>query len=70
MTYADQFGWSLAKNGVVSIRWRGRVVTTLRGGDAARFQTRIAATDAAGAQMVMAKVTGNFKRGNERGGKP
>ena len=30
---------------------------------------RIAATDAAGGQLVMAKVTGNFKRGNERDGK-
>ena len=65
----DQFGCSVAKNGTVSIRWRGRVVTLLRGTDAARFQTRIAATDTVGAQLVMAKVTGNFKRGNEREGK-
>ncbi len=69
MIMDDQFGWSAAKNGPVSIRWQGRVVTLLRGTDAARFQTRIAATDAAGAQLVMAKVTGNFRRGNEREGK-
>ena len=69
MTMEDQFDWSAAKNGTVSIRWQGRVVTILRGTDAVRFQARIAATDAAGGQLVMAKVTGNFKRGNERGGK-
>lgn len=69
MTLDGQFDWSVAKNGTVSIRWRGRVVTQLRGADALRFQARIAASDPAGAQLVMAKVTGNFKRGNERVGK-
>jgi hypothetical protein len=66
MTEADPFDFSTGKNALVAIRWQGQHVTTLRGKDAARFLARIAATDAAGAQLLMAKATGNFKRGNER----
>lgn len=66
MTEADPFDFSVAKNGTVAIRWQGRVVTTLRDKDATRFLARLAATDAQGAQLLMAKATGNFKRGNER----
>jgi hypothetical protein len=60
------FSYRANAEGVVSIRFQGRPVTTLRGKAAARFLTRIDATDAAGAQMEMAKATGNFRRGNER----
>jgi hypothetical protein len=41
------------------------MVTTLAGKEAERFLAKIAA-DPGAAQMVMAKATGNFKRGNER----
>ena len=54
------------KDGTVRIAYRGRVVTTLAGNDAARFLSRVAGADTAQAQLVMAKATGNFKRGNER----
>lgn len=37
----------------------------LKGGKAESFLRRVAGLDAAGQQLVMAKVTGNFKRGNE-----
>jgi hypothetical protein len=50
----------------VRIAYRGKVVTTLAGKEAARFLSRVAGADAAQAQLVMAKATGNFKRGNER----
>ena len=62
----EVFSFRENADGVVSIRFHGRPVTTLRGKAAARFLTRVAASDAAGAQLEMAKATGNFKRGNER----
>ena len=42
---------------------RGRVATILRGAAAERFAAKVAADDA---QEVMARATGNYKRGNER----
>jgi hypothetical protein len=50
----------------IEISHRGRPVTVLRGDSASRFVARIGDLDAAGAQQLMARVTGNFKRGNER----
>jgi hypothetical protein len=69
MTDENQFQWSQAKDGTVTVYWHARPVTTLRGASAARFVTRISVADGNGAQLLMAKVTGNFKRGNERSGK-
>ncbi len=60
------FGWQATKDGRVRISWRGRVVTTLAGDSAARFLREIEAADEDSAQRVMARATGNFKRGNER----
>jgi hypothetical protein len=50
----------------VLIAWHGKQVTILRGNAAARFVERIASLHGKEAQLVMAKATGNFKRGNER----
>ena len=44
----------------------GRVVTTLAGGAAKRFLDRVEGADADAAQQLMARATGNYKRGNER----
>lgn len=51
------------KNGDVVISRHGRVVTTLRGDAATDFLSEVGAGDA---QQLMARVTGNYKRGNER----
>ena len=53
-------------DGTVAISHEGRVVTTLRREKADRFLARAAATDEDGRQQLMARATGNFKRGNER----
>jgi hypothetical protein len=53
-------------DGTVVIRYHDAPVTTLRGRSAERFATRMQASDTAGAQQLMARATGNFKRGNER----
>ncbi len=62
------FSYSLVKDGSVRIRHRHRHVVTLAGERAAAFR---AALEEPGAdeQLLMAKATGTFKRGNERMGK-
>ncbi len=60
------FAWQATKDGSVRIAWRGRVVTTLTGARAARFLHEVEDADEEAAQLLMARATGNFKRGNER----
>jgi hypothetical protein len=47
----------------VEIRHHGRLATTLRRSVAAKFLDDVERVDP---QLVMARVTGNYKRGNER----
>jgi len=54
------------KNGDVQILHHGRVASTLRGAVAADFRSAVAAGDEGDAQQLMARITGNYKRGNER----
>lgn len=61
-----RFDYRELKDGRVVVSWYGRPVTTLAGKEAQRFLKRIAELDDHAAQLVMARVTGNFKRGNER----
>ena len=62
----DVFEYRALKDGKVFIYWRGRHVTTLAGSAARKFLSRIDGLDGKAAQLIMAKATGNFKRGNER----
>lgn len=59
------FSYRAQKDGTVRIAYHGTVVTTLAGKEATRFLGRVDA-DPDAAQLLMAKATGNFKRGNER----
>ena len=61
-----EFGWQATKDGRVRISWRGRVVTTLAGDAAARFVRQAEGADEDAVQALLARATGNFKRGNER----
>lgn len=54
------------KNGDVEIRHHGRSVSTLRGAEARKFLAAVEAGDPDERQRLMARVTGNYKRGNER----
>jgi hypothetical protein len=62
---AEGFTYEARKSGDVVIRHHGRVAAVLRGQRAARFlaDTRAEAIDLQGR---MARLTGNYKRGNER----
>jgi hypothetical protein len=57
------FEFSTRKNGEVVITHRGRHAAILRGAKAANFLADVERRDP---QEVMARVTGNYKRGNER----
>ncbi len=63
MAGPDGFEWLRRKNGDVVISHRGRVTTTLRGRRAEQFLEDVDGEDE---QELMARVTGNYKRGNER----
>lgn len=62
----EPFSWSRRADGTLIIAYRGAPVVALRGRSAERFLDRVDVTDAAGAQQLMARATGNFRRGNER----
>lgn len=57
------FSYVRRKNGDIVISHSGRHAVTLRGPKADRFMDDISSRDP---QQVMARVTGNYKRGNER----
>jgi len=50
----------------VLVRFRGRLVRTLTGADADEIRAAVASGDPAAVQLLVARKTGNFKRGNER----
>lgn len=60
------FAYRARKGGHIEILHHGRLAATLRGDDAADFLVELDTTDEAGAQQLMARLTGNYKRGNER----
>ena len=53
------------RGGRVEIRHHGRLAATLRKSAAMKFLDDVERDDP---QQVMARVTGNYKRGNERSG--
>jgi hypothetical protein len=63
MGVPEGFTFRVAKDGSVQITHHGRPATTLRGRAAADF---LEAVEAGDDQELMARVTGNYRRGNER----
>lgn len=63
------FSYRKYKNGGVSVFFKDREVTVLNGKSAEKFISRVENADEMESQMIMAKITGNFKHGNERVGK-
>jgi len=60
------FDFRTTKDGQVFITWQGRTVKVLRGASAAKFLAAADGADADALQLLMARATGNFKRGNEK----
>jgi len=65
----DQFDYQVSKDERVLIYWHGKLVTQLAGKKAQKFLRQVEAGDEETAQLIMARFTGNFKRGNERDAK-
>lgn len=63
----DVFSYRVSKDGKMLISWEGRQIMVLKGVRATRILAQIdAAADDHAVQLVLARVTGNFKHGNER----
>ena len=62
----EVFTYKISKDKKVFIFWRGKQVSILSGPKANSFISDIAMAEEHEAQLIMAKATGNFKRGNER----
>lgn len=68
MKYQGDLGfvYRVIKNGNVLISHKGKLATTLRGFKAITFIEDMNSLDFYERQQLMARVTGNYKRGNER----
>ena len=62
----EVFTYRITKDEKVFISYEGKQVTALSGAKAKDFISKIKDVEGKEAQLVMAKVTGNFKRGNEK----
>ena len=61
------FHYRVTKNNIVLIEYYGKQIMILKGNDAEKFLNKInRASNEKEKQLIMAKITGNFKRGNER----
>lgn len=61
----EPFGVKVTRDKVL-IEFRGRLVRTLVGRDADEVRRAALASDEVALQLLVARKTGNFKRGNER----
>ena len=62
----ENFTYRTSKDGKVFISWHGKQVMVLKGKPAQKLLAQLAGADVHQTQLALAKVTGNFKRGNER----
>ncbi len=64
----EPFTYELRKNGTVAIFFNGKQIKIVRNTEAERLLAKInhAKNDVTEVQLVLAKVTGNFKHGNEK----
>jgi len=60
------FVFKISKSNNVQITHHGKLATTLRGSKAVSFIENMSGTDFIDQQQLMARLTGNYKRGNEK----
>ena len=65
----EPFSYKITKDKKVFLYWHEKQVTILRGKESERFIANIKNVDIKEAQLIMAKITGNFKHGNEKDNK-
>jgi len=64
MADAAGFTFDVRSSGDIVVRHEGRLATTLRGAAAVKFLDDVAA--GRNEQELLARLTGNYKRGNEK----
>jgi hypothetical protein len=62
----EPFSYKTSKDNKIFIYWHEKQVTILKGKESEKFLSKILNADIKEQQLVMAKVTGNFKHGNEK----
>jgi hypothetical protein len=62
----DPFGWRVLGSGAIVVSRGGRDVTTVAGRKAERLGAALEAAGETEAQHLLARATGNYRRGNER----
>ncbi len=62
---AEGFTWRRAKDGALQVFHHGRLASTLRGAKAAALWEELADAELQAAQQLLARITGNYKRGSE-----
>ena len=66
MVNSNTFTYQVTKSGKVFLFWGGKRIKILDGNAAQGFLANVDGLGEEDAQLVIAKVIGNFKRGNER----
>ena len=62
----DPFAYRVTKDGRVRIDRGGRTIVVVAGRDAFALASKLATADPEGVQQLLARATGNYRRGNER----
>ncbi|MEY9979745.1 hypothetical protein [Lysinibacillus sp. RC79] len=67
----EPFSYQITKKGTVVIYYEGKQIKIVKDRDAERLIVRINEVEdnITAVQLLLAKITGNFKRGNEKFGK-
>jgi len=63
---AQPFDYQITKDGRVLIYWDNRIIMRLEGEAAQKLIIKLDGADEIAIQLVLAKMTGHFKHGNER----
>lgn len=63
------FSYKVSKDNKVFVFWYDKQVMILKGKESEKFLAKIEKADSKESQLILAKVTGNFKRGNEKNNK-
>ncbi len=64
-----QFDYQIKKDQRIFISWQGRHVMILKGKKANQLAQKLESASKDEAELILAKITGNFKRGNEKDNK-
>jgi len=63
----EVFSYRVSKNNSVFINFKGKEIKIVKGKEAERLLSKIHAAESdKEIQLALAKITGNFKRGNEK----